>query len=222
MGRVVMRTAQTKISPERTAMRQAGSQALGTTMRAVWAAADRLRDKARVHLTEMGLDAKLKNLDPETKTEMRRYLKSIEPNANRVFKVEQAMMRIEEIEKVIVAYWHKLLDRSKTAKKTGYLSYAEGVDLTVYSKKHREETFALLAQMKEHAEILKDSKEPDVRAMAVGYLDSYDKLDAMFHDYTWLVCGSTHNPFMNFRHNLDPELTAQMLEDMSEGRLMIS
>lgn len=217
-----MRTAQTKISPERTAMRQAGSQALGITMRAIWAAADGLRDKARQHLKEKGLEGKLKNLDDASRTEVRSFLKSLEPNAQRVFEVEQAMMRIEEIEKEIVAYWHKLLDRSKTAKKTGFLSYAEGVDLTVYSKKHREETFVLLAQIKEHAEILKDSNESEVHAMAEVYLDSYDKLDAMFHDFTWLVCGSTHNPLSDFHHNLDPELTAQLLEHMSAGLVAIT
>lgn len=209
-----MRTAQTKISPQRTAMRQAGAQALGNTMRAIWAAADDLRDKARQHLKEKGLEGKLKNLDDASWAEVRSFLKSLEPNAQRVFKVEQAMLRIKAIESDIVAYWKKLLARSKTAKKTGYMSYAEGVDLTVYSKQHREETFALLAQIKEHAEVLKDSAEPSVRAMAVCYLDSYAKLDEMFHDFTWLV-GTLDNS--SLAHDLDPELTDQLLENMRAG-----
>ena len=213
-----MRTAQTKITPQRAAMRQAGGQALGTTMRAICAAADGLRDKARLNLAEQGLDPKLKNLDAATKAEVRRYLKSIEPNVQLVFKIEQDMIRIKAIEADIVAYWKKLLARSKTAKKTGYMSYAEGVDLTVYSKQHREETFALLAQIKEHAEVLKDSAEPSVRAMAVCYLDSYAKLDEMFHDFTWLV-GTLDNS--SLAHDLDPELTDQLLEHMRAGLVAI-
>ena len=213
-----MRTAQTKITPQRAAMRQAGGQALGTTMRAIWAAADGLRDKARLNLAEQGLDPKLKNLDAATKAEVSRYLKSIEPNVQLVFKIEQDMIRIKAIEADIVAYWKKLFARSKTVKKTGFMSYAEGVDLTVFSKQHREETFALLAQIKEHAEVLKDSAESDIRSMAVFYLDSYDKLVEMFHDFTWLV-GTLDNSLFN--HDLDPELTAQLLEEMNAGRIMI-
>ena len=54
--------------------------------------------------------------------------------------------------------------------------------------------------------------------MAVCYLDSYAKLDEMFHDFTWLI-GTLDNS--SLAHDLDPELTDQLLEDMRAGIVAI-
>ena len=46
----------------------------------------------------------------------------------------------------------------------------------------------------------------------------YAKLDEMFHDFTWLIGTLDHS---SLAHDLDPELTDQLLEDMRAGIVAI-
>lgn len=161
---------------------------------------DQLVEQARSHLAPLQLSPK----QPEGKEQLRRFYLELDPLVPVFFKAVKAQRQIESIELGNVRRFEKLRQRSKHFRKKGMLSPTELVDLSVFVSQERKQVFELLAQLKEHMLKLQAATYQPFQNLAQTYLDAYDSMDEVLHDYTLLNVIGTEDEVGDLQY--DPAL----------------
>ncbi len=118
------------------------------------------------------------------------------------FAAVQAQHQIEIIELKITKHCNAWLEDSKLLQKKGVFTVL--AEIQDYVEQERKPVFELLEQLKEHMLKLQAATYQPFQNLAQTYLDAYDSMDEVLHDYTWLNVIGTEDEVGDLQY--DPAL----------------
>lgn len=177
-------------------------QAKSEVMMAAFIKLDQVLEQLQTTAFEQLNAQGLKPDQPEGKEALRRYYMALDPLLPVFFAAVQAQHQIEVIELKITKHCNAWLEDSKLLQKKGVFTVL--AEIQDYVEQERKPVFELLEQLKEHMLKLQAATYQPFQNLAQTYLDAYDSMDEVLHDYTLLNVIGTEDEVGDLQY--DPAL----------------